>query len=136
MTKIIATLVPEAQRLNIPVVKFKHHFPFKVEPAIYHMARILCPGYQGALWAFYSLSNNGFYMVPDIEEPVHIVCENGYEGHMSKDAFGIVTNLYTYSHLSFSNNHDLATTCAEHFHLLREFALQHGEASAILEAID
>lgn len=136
MTNIIATVVPEEQRLNITALKFKHHFPFKIEPEIYHMARILCPRYQGAYWEFMQLSNNGFYMSPYIDEPVKIVCENGYEGQVSKDAFGIITCLYVYSHLSFSDNNNLAITCAEHFHWLREFALDHTEAEAILEAID
>lgn len=136
MTNIIATVVPVEQRLNITALKFKHHFPFKIEPAIYHMARILSSGYQGAYWEFMQLSNNGFYMSPDIDEPVRIVCENGYEGQVSKDAFGIIACLYVYSNLSFSDNNNLALACAEHFHWLREFALNHAEGAAILEAID
>jgi hypothetical protein len=136
MTEITATLVPEALRLTIPVQHFKQHFPFKIEPAIYNIARILCPGYQGAYWGFYTLSNNGFFMVPDIDEPVSIVCENGYEGQVSKEAFGIIVCLYAYSHLSFIKIFSLAAMSAEHFHALLDFALQHAEAGVIKEAVD
>lgn len=136
MNKITATLVPEALRLTITAQHFKQHFPFKIEPTIYNIARILCPGYQGAYWDFYTLSNEGFYMVPDIDEPVRIVCENGYEGQVSKEAFGIIVCLYAYSHLSFTKVSELAAMSSEHFHLLRGFALQHAEAGAIFEAVD
>lgn len=136
MTKITATLVPEQMRLTIPVQHFKQHFPFKIEPAIYNIARMLCPGYQGAYWDFYTLSNNGFFMVPDIDEPVHIVCENGYERKVSKEAFGIIVCMYAYSHLSFVKIFALAAMTGEHYHALRDFALQHAEAGAILEAVD
>jgi len=75
-------------------------------------------------------------MVPDIEESVHIICENGYEGKVSKDAFGIICCLYAYSHLSFSDNSELSKLCSGHYHALREFALEHAEAMAISRAID
>lgn len=136
MHKITPTLVPEALRLTIPVQHFKQHFPFKIEPAIYNIARMLCPGYQGAYWDFYTLSNNGFFTVPDIDEPVSLVCENDYEGQITKEAFGIIVCLYAYSHLSFSDNAGLAKTSSDHYHWLRDFALQHSEAGAILEAVD
>lgn len=136
MTKITAAVVPEAMRLIIPVQHFKQYFPLKIEPTIYNVARMLCPGYNGALWQFYITSQNGFFMVPDIDEPVHIVCENGYEGRVSKEAFGIIVCLYAYSHLSFVKNFALAALSSEHFHALRDFALEHAEAGAILEAID
>lgn len=136
MTKITTALVPEQMRLTITVQHFKQYFPFKIEPAIYHIARLLCPGYQGAFWDFYITSNNGFFMVPVINEPVHIICENGYEGQISKEAFGIIVCMYAYSHLSFIKDFALAAMTSEHFHSLRDFALQHAEAGAILEAID
>jgi len=75
-------------------------------------------------------------MVPDIEEPVSIVCENGYAGRVSKEAFGIIVCLYAYSHLSFSDHAGLRKLCSDHYHLLRDFALTHAEAQAIFEAID
>jgi hypothetical protein len=59
---------------------------------------------------------------------------NGYKGEMSADAAGITVCLFAYSHLSFRYSENDAF--ADHFHLLREFAAEHAEASAIFAAID
>ena len=58
---------------------------------------------------------------------------NGFEGQMSADAAGITACLFALSHLSFQIQHE---SIASHFHRLRNFALEHAEASAILAAID
>ena len=63
-------------------------------------------------------------------------CENGFEGTLSADAIGITACLYAYSHLSFTDSPDFAEKCAQQYHLLREFMLEHPEAKAILKAID
>lgn len=136
MSNITAKIVPNEARIIIPANLFKIHFPFKIEPTTYQYARMLSNEYQGAYWQFYSLSNEGFFMVPEIDESVSIACNNGYEGQVSKEAFGIIVCLYTYSYLSFTDNTDLAQTCIQHYHRLRDFALEHAEADAILEAID
>ena len=39
------------------------------------------------------------------------------------------------SHLSFSDG-PFADACSQHYHWLREYALEHAEAGAILAAID
>ena len=39
-------------------------------------------------------------------------------------------------HLSFSGRNGFDEVCAEHYHLLREFALDHEDANLILQAID
>jgi hypothetical protein len=44
--------------------------------------------------------------------------------------------MLTYSHLSFSGQNGFDEVCAEHYHLLREFALDHDEARGIFSAID
>lgn len=136
MTSITATLVPEHQRLLITPKLFKHHFPFKIEPCIYQFARHLCEDYIAAYWHFYTLSNKGFYMAPESAEPFSFITQNGFEGQVSADAFGIICCLYAYSHLSFSDNLELSKLCSHHYHALREFALEHGEAMAISRAID
>jgi hypothetical protein len=61
---------------------------------------------------------------------------NGYEGNLSADALGITVYLYAYSNLSFSDIRDFAETCAEQFHLLRDYMLEHPEVQGILGAID
>ena len=115
---------------------FGIHFPLSIEPAIYATAGSIAPEYSGAYWEFYRLSNGGFYMAPDLDKLYAVCCINGYEGKMSADALGITACLYAYSHLSFSGNAAFAEICAEHYHSLRAFMLEHAEASAILSAID
>ncbi len=73
-------------------------------------------------------------MAPDTDVIFSVSSDNGYEGTMSADALGITACLYAYSHLSFDPK--LTEICAEHYHLLREFMLDHDEARSILAAID
>lgn len=75
-------------------------------------------------------------MAPDSAETYSFSSENGHAGKVSADAFGITCCLYSYSHLSFSENPELSKLCSGHYHVLREFALEHGEAMAIFRAID
>lgn len=131
---ITAILVPEAERVNITARLFGTYFPLRLEPAIYAFAQHLCMDYHGGYWHFYTLSNGGFYLAP--EGNYRVSSENGYSGTMSADAFGITVCLYAYSHLSFSKDRALAELCARHFHLLRDFALEHAEVRSILAAVD
>lgn len=105
-----------------------------VEYAIFAFMRKLSQRYTGGYWTYFELSNGGFYIAPQSDNrfPVN-VDGNGFEGEMSADAAGITACLFALSHLSFQTNNE---KIAEHYHLLREFALDHAEASAILAAID
>ena len=134
-TIITADLVPEARRLRIAATLFGVHFPLQLEPTIYQFAEFLSGDYRGGYWHFYTLSNGGFYMAPSREKFFAVSAENGYEGELSGNALGVTACLYAYSHLSFRED-DFAESCAEHYHRLREFALGHPEAAAILAAID
>ena len=75
-------------------------------------------------------------MSPCSDELFNVSCENGFEGRLSADALGIAVCLYAYSHLSFSDKNGFDEVCAEHYHLLREFALDHDESRGIFSAID
>jgi hypothetical protein len=99
------------------------------------MAGMLATKYQGGYWHFYSLSTGGFYLAPDTETIFEVICQNGFEGQLSGDALGITACLYSYSNLSFGQG-EFAQTCARHYHLLRDFAMGHGEVRAILRATD
>jgi len=69
----------------------------------------------------------------------NISCDNGFEGQMTADALGIVACLYTFSNLSFGDGTgagEFAELCANHYHWLREFAMDHAEVRSILLAID
>ena len=135
LAHIYAERLNDAQRLNVTANLFGVHFPFKLEPTIYGMADRLAPAYEGGYWHFYSLSNGGFYMAPATHTFFGIRCDNGFEGKVSADAFGITACLYAYSNLAFDQG-PFAQVCAEHYHLLREFMMEHAEARAILRATD
>lgn len=135
-TNIITTiLVPESQRLDTVDEFFGIRFPLTVEPTIYQFATQLAPAYSGGYWQFFRLSNSGFYMAPRLDSTFGVIADNGYEGTMSADALGVTACLYTFSNLSFSGG-TFGDTCAEQFHRLREFALEHIETRAILAAMD
>ena len=102
------------------------------EGAVYDFMRRFAPDYDGGFWQFYELSNGGFYMAPDGGTFRLSVDTNGYEGEMSADAAGITVCLFACSHLSYSDDE----VFSDHFHMLREFAAEHAEASAIFAAID
>jgi hypothetical protein len=108
----------------------------KLEPLIFNLTDHIADNYTGGYWDFQTLSNGGFYMSPRNDEPFNVSCENGFEGQLSGDALGIVVCLYAYSHLSFSGQNGFDEVCAEHYHLLREFALDHSESRGIFSAID
>jgi len=134
-TTITRQLVPENKRMECTAKLFGSHFPLRLEPYIYNITGQLCREYRGGYWDFNLLSNSGFYMAPHSDKTFHVSCENGFQGELSADALGIVACLYAYSHLSFGGD-DFAQTCAEHYHLLREYAFGHLEVDAILRAID
>ena len=124
------------QRIKHTDDLFGIRFPVTIEPAIYSIAGNIASEYQGAYWEFYSVSNGGFYMAPCSDQPYQVSCDNGYEGSLSAEALGITACLYAYSHLSFSSNEAFAEICANHYHWLRAFMLEHQEANSILKAID
>jgi len=128
-------LVSADRRVNHSAELFGINFPLRLEPAIYGFADQLSSDYHGGYWHFYMLSNGGFYLVPDDDQLFHVCSENGWEGKLSANAFGIAACLYAYSHLSFASG-DFADVCAEQYHLLREYMMDHAEAGGILAAAD
>lgn len=107
-----------------------------IESFVFDTASSLSSDYDGGYWDYFALSNGGFYMAPSRGEQSSVACSNGFEGEMSSDALGITTCLYGYSQLSFSPDESFAELCARNYHLLRQFALEHEEASSILAASD
>ncbi len=129
-------LLSDVQRIELPAKLFgAAAFPFKVEPTIFDMAGTLSTEYRGGYWDFYRLSNGSWYMSPASETTHTISSMNGFEGKVSGDALGIMACLFAFSHLSFGRD-AVAEVCAEQYHLLREFAMDHAEAMAIMAAID
>ena len=133
---IYRDLIPDANRVAHTAGLFGIDFSRRLEPHVFTMADRLSVDYRGGYWDFYALSNGGFYMAPAMEGVFRVRSENGFEGEMSADALGLTVCLYAYSHLSFAGETAFSEACAEQYHLLREFSLDHAEASAILRAID
>jgi len=131
---ITRQLVADDQRTNVTADLFGVYFPLQLEPFIFSMANRLSEDYGGGYWHFVSLGNGGFYMAPDSDR-FQVASENGWEGFMSADAFGITACLYAYSNLSFGSG-QFAETCANQYHLLRDYMMDHAEARAILAATD
>lgn len=129
-------LLSEDQRIDLPAKLFGAvSFPFTVEPTIFNMAGLLAAEYRGGFWDMFALSNGGWYMRPASEAPFTVTSPNGHTASMTADALGITACLFAFSHLSFGGD-AVAEACADHYPLLREFALDHPEAGAIMAACD
>ena len=131
--QLMATVVADAARLDC-LPRFFGARCVMVENTVFSMLESLSSDYHGGFWTFYELSNGGFYMAPNTDKPFHFFCDgNGFEGEVSADAAGIIACLFTFSHLSFAVEND---RLSELFYLLRDYASEHPEASAIFMAID
>jgi Antirestriction protein len=140
-TSITRRLVPENQRLAVVEKLFGVHFPLRLEPVIYGVTQKMTQGaYSGGYWMFYTLGDGthekGFYMAPDDDRVFAVCSANYWSGELSADALAVTVCLTAYSHLSFGGPESFARTCARHYHLLRQYMMDHAEVAAILGAID
>jgi hypothetical protein len=133
-TEFRTRLIPNSERLQVLPRHFRRYM-MRFESAVYSFAEHLCSEYRGAYWEFYEFSEGGFYMAPTGATRAVRVDSNGFEGTMSADAFGITVCLFACSHLSLSCP-SADDVFGRHFHLLRDFALEHAEAGLIFGAID
>lgn len=129
---IIATKVPGNRRMSfLPKYAGKHFMRF--EPMVYQALTQLA-GNSGGMWMFYELSNGGFYMAPRGHDEMALSSsDNFFEGTVSGDAAGIIACLYALCRLWEMTEDD---AIAEHYHALRDFAMDHAEAGAIFGAIN
>jgi len=132
---ITSTRVRESQRAEQAGKLFGVRFLW-IESYAFDTASSLSPEYDGGTWTFYAASNGAFFMTPTARDTFTVECANGFSGTLSAEAFGITCCLHAYSLLSFSPDERFAQTCAEQFHQLRELALEHLEATAIIRACD
>ena len=132
---ITCKTVPGRMRMRHVDKLFGINFPMRLEPVVYSFADKLCSEYKGGYWDFFELSNGGFYMAPQSDNRFHLSSPNGFVCELSADSTGLVCCLFCFSMLSFEGD-EFAELCAEHYHLLREYAFSHPESAAIFQAID
>ncbi|BDT65958.1 antirestriction protein KlcA [Comamonadaceae bacterium OS-1] len=128
-------LLTDSQRGKFVARLFGARFIY-LESFTFDTAGSLSVDYDGGYWHYYTLSNGGFYMAPNHEGVLRVISDNGFEGDLSADAFGITCCLYAYSLLSGSPNTEFSEMCTEQFHLLRAYMAEHEELDAILAAVD
>lgn len=129
--------VPDEQRIRF----WPQHFGsipqwITLEPRIFAWMDRFCDEYNGGIWSFYTLSNGGAFMAPDADGDDKWHLFNGMNGNgaeMSAKAAGIAVCLIEYSHHACRTECDAMTA---HYYRLRDYALQHPEAHAILRIID
>ncbi|ACC72528.1 antirestriction protein [Paraburkholderia phymatum] len=135
--KVTYTEVPASERLAFFPKLFGTRMMMAAEAMVYDRASELSINYRGGLWSFYTLSNGGFYMAPQSPERLAVlVRSNDFECEVSADAFGLIVSLFVLGALCWIEQEELREKFATHFYQLRDFALEHEEASVILRAID
>ncbi|PRP68668.1 hypothetical protein BUE93_21105 [Chromobacterium amazonense] len=130
-TQVQKSVVPDAESIDFMPGIFGMKC-LRVEMLVFSYMDKLSADYAGGRWVFCQLSNGGFFMYPQADQPMRIFVDgNHFEGSMSAEAAGIVACLFALCH--FASECDLG---GEHYHLLRDYALDHPEASGIFQAID
>lgn len=107
-----------------------------LEPRIFAWMDRLCADYLGGIWTFYTLSNGGAFMAPEIDGEEKWTLFNSMNGNgaeLSSEAIGIAVCLLAYSHHACRTESDAMT---EHYYRLRDYALSHAECRAIMHIID
>lgn len=135
---VTASLVENNQRLTFLPSYFGPHLMIRSESLVYAWLKCLSEDYNGGYWHYYTLTNGGFYLAPNLDGHLRIVIkDNWFSGKMSADAAGIVATLFALGHLAAEyQDTDAADALIDRYHLLREFVNGHAEADSIFDAID
>ena len=136
-TAITASVVPDELRIGF----WLQHFGsipqwITLEPRIFAWMDRLCADYHGGIWRFSTLSNGGAFMAPESEHDKTWALFNSMNGNgaeLTSEAAGMVACLMAYNHHACRTECDAMT---EHYYLLRDYALNHPECSAIMHLID
>lgn len=136
-TQIVATLVADDDRIEFYPTHFGKYF-MVAENLLYIHADRYVKNYQGGYWNFYTTTNGAFFAALNTTNKQHLVIADNYcSEHMSAEAAGITLMLFVLGRLLGARiPENEADRFIESYHKLREFALGHAEAPAILTAID
>lgn len=72
---LTATVAPDEERLRF-WPRYFGSIPqwITLEPRVFAWMDRLCAGYSGGIWDFYTLSNGGAFMAPEVEEEAPCCC--------------------------------------------------------------
>lgn len=132
-SSVTSSLISQTRRMTA-LPRYFGRFMGVVEGAVFDALGELCKDYKGGSWEFYELSNGGFFMAPTGAEKYSLSCAgNWFDGELSAEATGIVASLVGINRACWSYKDQMLI---DRFYALREFALDHPEASLIMAAID
>jgi hypothetical protein len=115
---------------------FGHRFNYEVKPMIIKLAEKLSDDYKGCSWRLKIVSNDSMYLTPSNLQLYHVICFDIYEECLSADGFGLVSTIFTVSHLSYIGSTAFIDTYADMFYKLMQVALDHPESEELLQATD
>ena len=130
---ITRQLVPQDQRST--VINQLFGFSFNLELIARGFVLSMAKDYRQGPLLLYRLSNNGCYMKPSADRAFAVNFDNGWHGVMTADAVGIVATLNGLNYLSFTLNLDQADSYEDMRVKLRQYAVEHSQATNILAAI-
>ena len=84
---VTASLVAEAQRLDFLPAYFGPRLMMRGEALVYAWLRRLCERYNGAYWHYYTLSDGGFYMAPDLADRLEIEVDGNGTAIMTESSW-------------------------------------------------
>ena len=130
---VTAKLMPQKARMRLMHELFQKQF-IMVENLIYmNMVRV-CPHYEGGEWAFYSLSNGGFYMAPlAVPDWFVVYAPKEYQGALSSNAVGMLVTAMTLNQLTSWRDGELMMQMQFR---LRDFIKQQPGAAVLCELLD
>jgi hypothetical protein len=132
-TRITRQLVPQDQQAAVTKELFR--IDFNLGQVLQGFALSLASDYQSSRWYCYSLSNGGMYLCMDGSQSYRVTYDSGCQGELTPDALSIACGLLAYNSLSFCLDLALADNFDRCYFLLREYAMEHGEAANIVEAM-
>lgn len=135
VTTITATTLADEQRIDF----WPRHFGqvrqwIFLEPQVFAWLDLWSIDYEGGIWDFHTLSNDGAFLTPPERENYVLFNEhNGNGAGLSTEATGIAVCLMSWSHHACRTGSQAMT---EHYYRLRDYALSHPECNDILRMID
>jgi hypothetical protein len=94
----------------------------------------LCPDFRGGQWRYFETSTGTVFMVPSGHDSLQVTIDtNGFDKRVSAEVAGLIVSLFVLNRLC------MVSRSKEHMRmlvLLRNYALEHAQATTIFRAID